>query len=325
MRVDTARRIPPFTVLGEGLNLSGQIFHERLGIIIAMKTVGSVLDGQVVAQRVLANCADRVQMIIDDVGVVPCLATVLVGEDPASVAYVQMKQRRCESIGMKSRKVALAESITTDALVKVINKLGADQTVHGILLQHPVPPHIDERAGFEAIPTAKDVDGVTFHSFASTALGPAANRGYGSCTPAGIMRLLQEYDVSIEGKHAVVVGRSPILGKPMAMMLLAANATVTICHSKTVNLPRLVREGDIVVAAVGRPQFVQGDWIKPGAVVIDAGYNPGNIGDVDYDGAAGQAAMITPVPGGVGPMTIATLLENTTVATVRQTGATING
>ena len=289
-----------------------------------MKTMGSVLDGQVVAQRMLANCADRVQMIIDDVGVVPCLATVLVGEDPASVTYVQMKQRRCESIGMKSRKVELAESITTDELVKVINKLGADQTAHGILLQHPVPPHIDERAGCEMIPPAKDVDGVTFHSFASIALGPV-NRGYGSCTPAGIMRLLQEYDVSIEGKHAVVVGRSPILGKPMAMMLLASNATVTICHSKTVDLPRLVREGDIVVAAVGRPQFVQGDWIKPGAVVIDAGYNPGNVGDVDYDSAAERASMITPVPGGVGPMTIATLLEHTTVAAARQTGAAIHG
>lgn len=289
-----------------------------------MKTMGSVLDGQVVAQRMLANCADRVQMIIDDVGMVPCLATVLVGEDPASVTYVQMKQRRCESIGMKSRKVELAESITTDELVKVINKLGADQTAHGILLQHPVPPHIDERAGCEMIPPAKDVDGVTFHSFASIALGPV-NRGYGSCTPAGIMRLLQEYDVSIEGKHAVVVGRSPILGKPMAMMLLASNATVTICHSKTVDLPRLVREGDIVVAAVGRPQFVQGDWIKPGAVVIDAGYNPGNVGDVDYDSAAERASMITPVPGGVGPMTIATLLEHTTVAAARQTGAAIHG
>ena len=202
--------------------------------------------------------------------------------------------------------------------MSMISAQSADPEVHGILLQHPVPPQIDERAAFEAIAPGKDVDGVTMHSFAAMAFGYP---GFASCTPAGIMRLLDAYGVDPVGKHAVVVGRSPILGKPVGMLLLGRNATVTYCHSRTRDLPRIVRAADIVVAAVGRPEFVQGEWIKPGAVVVDAGYNPGNVGDVAFAEAVDRASLLTPVPGGVGPMTIAMLLEQTVDAAFEQVKA----
>ncbi len=284
-----------------------------------MNTTATLMDGKAVAQRVLDTCAQRVQHIKQQTGVKPCLATVLVGDDPASVTYTRMKRKRCEAVGMQSRKVELPTETTTEQLVAAISELGNDASVHGVLLQHPSPPHVDERAAFEAIPAIKDVDGVTIHSFGAIALGVKGS-GYDCCTPGGIMRLLKAYEVDPTGMHAVVVGRSPILGKPMAMMLLAANATVTICHSKTKELPTLVEQGDIVVAAVGRPEFVKGDWIKPGAIVIDAGYNEGNVGDVEFDAAAEKASMITPVPGGVGPMTIATLIDQTSIGAARQLG-----
>jgi len=280
-----------------------------------MQTTTTLLDGKAVAQQVLDRCAQRVKQIVEQTGVTPCLATVLVGEDPASVTYVRMKQRRCEAVGMKSIKIVLPDTTTTQQLVAKINELSTDPAVNGILLQHPVPQHIDERAAFEAIAPSKDVDGVTIHSFGTTAFGLP---GFGSCTPAGIMRLLEAYDVPIAGQHAVVIGRSPILGKPMAMMLLAADATVTVCHSKTKMLDNIVSQADIVVAAVGRAGFVKGDWIKAGATVIDAGYNEGNVGDVDFETASLRAAMITPVPGGVGPMTIATLIDQTALAAAGQ-------
>lgn len=200
----------------------------------------------------------------------------------------------------------------------MISAQSADPEVHGILLQHPVPPQIDERAAFEAIAPGKDVDGVTMHSFAAMAFGYP---GFASCTPAGIMRLLNAYGVDPAGKHAVVVGRSPILGKPVGMLLLGRNATVTYCHSRTRDLPRIVRAADIVVAAVGRPEFIQGEWIKPGAVVVDAGYNPGNVGDVTFAEGVDRASLLTPVPGGVGPMTIAMLLEQTVDAAFEQVNA----
>lgn len=275
------------------------------------------LDGKLVAQRVLDRCAARVQRITQRTGIVPCLATVLVGQDPASVTYVRMKGKRCQDVGMHSHKVELPQSTSTESLIAAVTALSRDPAIHGILLQHPVPRHIDERAAFEAIDPAKDVDGVTIYSFGATAFGLP---GFGSCTPAGIMQLLGEYQLPIAGKEAVVIGRSPILGKPMAMMLLAADATVTICHSKTANLPEVVRRADIVVAAVGRPTFIKGDWIKPGAVVVDAGYNPGNVGDVDLEAAQHLASWITPVPGGVGPMTIAMLIDQTSIAAARQLG-----
>ncbi len=302
----------------------GDVDRAGLGagsIIAGMSDSPIILDGKSVSQQILDRCGERVRKIHRHTGVTPCLATVLVGDDPASATYVKMKGRRCESVGMTSMKVEMPASTTTAELVEKINHLSHDAAVHGILLQHPVPSQIDERAAFEAIAPIKDVDGVTIHSFGCISFG--LNEGYGSCTPAGIMRLLEHYEVPLEGKHAVVIGRSPILGKPMAMMLLAANATVTICHSRTADLAGLVSQADVVVAAVGKPEFVQGEWIKEGAVVVDAGYNEGNVGDVAYDAAAARASMITPVPGGVGPMTIATLIDQTADGAARQLGVDV--
>ncbi|WP_307795464.1 bifunctional 5,10-methylenetetrahydrofolate dehydrogenase/5,10-methenyltetrahydrofolate cyclohydrolase [Actinacidiphila acididurans] len=276
-----------------------------------------LMDGAGLARRVVEETATRAAELTRSTGVTPCLATVLVGEDPASVTYVRMKQARSAKAGILSRHVGLPATTTTAELVETITALSNDPTVHGILLQHPVGPHIDERAAFEAIAPGKDVDGVTMHSFAAMSFGLP---GFVSCTPGGIMRLLEEYDVELAGKHAVVVGRSAILGKPAGMLLLAKDATVTYCHSRTANLSALVKEADIVVAAVGRPRLIRGEDIKPGAVVIDAGYNPGNVGDVDFDTARTRAGLITPVPGGVGPMTIAVLLAQTVEAAARQLG-----
>lgn len=284
-----------------------------------MANTPTILDGKAVSERLFAECTERVAAIKSRTGATPGLATVLVGDDPASATYVRMKGKRCEAVGMRSLRVEMPAATTTEQLVARIHELASDKTINGILLQHPVPKHIDERAAFEAIPAHKDVDGVTIASFGAISFG-LRHAGYGSCTPAGIMRLLAAYNVPITGKHAVVIGRSAILGKPMAMMLLAADATVTICHSRTVDLPSVVRQGDIVVAAVGKPRFVKGEWIKQGAIVVDAGYNPGNVGDVDYTAAAERASMITPVPGGVGPMTIATLIAHTVASAELELG-----
>jgi methylenetetrahydrofolate dehydrogenase (NADP+)/methenyltetrahydrofolate cyclohydrolase len=275
----------------------------------------SLMSGTELSKAIVVNAAERAAEFTRRTGVQPCLATVLVGDDPASATYVRMKQNRSRKAGIASRHVELPASTTTDELVRTIRELSDDPSVHGILLQHPVPDQIDERAAFEAIAPDKDVDGVTMHSFAAMSFG---EQGFQSCTPGGIMRLLDHYGVDPSGKHAVVIGRSPILGKPVAMLLLARNATVTICHSRTRDLPEIVRGADIVVAAVGRPEFVKGDWIKPGAVVVDAGYNEGNVGDVAFDEAARHAGLITPVPGGVGPMTISVLLEQTIDGAERQ-------
>ncbi|GAA2477084.1 MULTISPECIES: bifunctional 5,10-methylenetetrahydrofolate dehydrogenase/5,10-methenyltetrahydrofolate cyclohydrolase [Actinomycetes] len=274
-------------------------------------TQARLMDGTALARRIVEDTARRAAELTARTGVVPCLATVLVGEDPASVTYVRMKQNRCRKAGITSRHVALPASTSTAELVGTLRELSADPTVHGILLQHPVGDHVDERAAFEAIAPEKDVDGVTFASFATMSFGLP---GFVSCTPGGILRLLDEYGVELAGKRAVVVGRSAILGKPVGMLLLARDATVTYCHSRTRDLSAAVREADIVVAAVGRPRLLRGQDIKPGAVVIDAGYNAGNVGDVDFDSAVERASLITPVPGGVGPMTIATLLEQTVTA-----------
>ncbi len=271
--------------------------------------------GTDLAAEMVTNAAARAEKLRESTGVQPCLATVLVGDDPASATYVRMKQNRSRKAGIGSRSVVLPAETTTDELVAELTKLSEDPEVHGILLQHPVPGHIDERAAFEAIAPGEDVDGVTMHAFAAMAFGEP---GFRSCTPGGILRLLEAYDVPIAGAHAVVIGRSPILGKPAGMLLLASDATVTYTHSRTVGLPEIVRTADIVVAAVGKANFVRGDWLKPGAVVIDAGYNEGNVGDVHYEGASEVARLITPVPGGVGPMTIALLLEQTVDAAEAQ-------
>lgn len=275
------------------------------------------MDGTAVAAALLEETTARAGEFLDRHGRKPALATVLVGDDPASRTYVKMKANRCAKAGIESVRNELPADTSTAQLVSHIEALSADPAIDGILLQHPVPAQIDERAAFEAIAADKDVDGVTMHSFGTMAF---AEPGFDSCTPGGIMRLLDAYDVALSGKEAVVIGRSPILGRPVGMLLLARDATVTYCHSKTRDLADAVRRADVVVAAVGRPNFVQGDWIKPGAVVIDAGYNPGNIGDVDFEPAAARAALITPVPGGVGPMTIGVLLAQTVDAAYRRAG-----
>lgn len=273
--------------------------------------------GTDLAAAMVAKAAERASALQEQYGVQPCLATVLVGDDPASATYVRMKQNRSKKAGIGSRSVVMPAETTTDELVAEIRKLSEDPEVHGILLQHPVPAQIDERAAFEAIDPAKDVDGVTMRSFAAMAFG---DPGFRSATPGGIMRLLAAYEVPLEGAHAVVIGRSPILGKPAGMLLLASNATVTYAHSRTRDLPELVRTADVVIAAVGKANFVRGDWLKLGAVVVDAGYNEGNVGDVHFEEAAQVARLITPVPGGVGPMTIALLLEQTVDAAEAQLG-----
>ena len=276
--------------------------------------MGNILDGKKVSKETEEILKIRVDKIKARKGTVPTLATILVGDDPASATYVKMKGNACERVGMNSLKIELPSSTSTEELLKEINKLNNDPEVSGILLQHPVPSQINERACFDAIKAEKDVDGVTCLGFGNMSMG---ERAYGSCTPQGIMRLLDHYKVDIEGKHAVVIGRSPILGKPMAMMLLNKNATVTICHSKTQNLDSIVNQADLVVGAVGIPKFIKSDWIKDKAVVIDAGYHPEQCGDIDLDGIIHRCEAYTPVPGGVGPMTINTLILQTVEACER--------
>jgi len=212
---------------------------------------------------------------------------------------------------MESIAVEMPEQTTTEQLLEKIAELNSTPNCHGILLQHPVPAQIDERACFDAIALGKDVDGVTCLGFGRMAMNEPA---YGSATPQGIMRILEGYNIEMSGKHAVVVGRSPILGKPMSLMLLNANATVTICHSKTQNLPELIKQADILVGAVGRPEFIKAEWIKDGAVVVDAGYHPGGVGDIELAPLVDRVAAYTPVPGGVGPMTINTLILQSVAA-----------
>jgi len=274
-----------------------------------------VLDGKALATQVEQQLAKRVQVIKQQtLGISPILATILVGDDPASATYVKMKGNACRRVGMESIQVLMDSDISTHQLVTEINELNDNQDVHGILLQHPVPEQINERECFDSISLQKDVDGVTSLGFGRMAMQEFA---YGSATPAGIMSILKAYDIDISGKHAVVVGRSAILGKPMAMMLLNENATVTICHSRTRNLPDYIRQADIIVGAVGKPELIKGDWIKDGAVVIDAGYHPGGIGDIELDTIKDRCYAYTPVPGGVGPMTIATLITQTVAAAER--------
>lgn len=267
-----------------------------------------VLDGKALAQKTEAELSKRVSALQEKTGRTPILATILVGGDPASATYVKMKGNACTRIGMESLKVELPDSTSTEELLDKIQELNANQDVHGILLQHPVPSQIDERQCFDAIDLSKDVDGVTCLGFGRMAMGEEA---YGCATPKGIMRLLEGYNIPLAGKHAVVVGRSPILGKPMAAMLLNENATVTICHSRTIDLPKFIAQADIVVGAVGKPEFIRAEWIKDGAVIVDAGYHPGGVGDIELLPLYERCKAVTPVPGGVGPMTINTLIYQT--------------
>jgi methylenetetrahydrofolate dehydrogenase (NADP+)/methenyltetrahydrofolate cyclohydrolase len=273
---------------------------------------GIVLDGKAYAKELEVELASRVKKVIEKTGgEPPILATILVGADPASATYVRMKGNACRRVGMESLSIALPEETTTAQLLAAIDDLNTNPRVRGILLQHPVPKQIEERECFDRIAIEKDVDGVTSHGFGRMAMGEVA---YGSATPAGIMRLIKRYEIALAGKEAVVVGRSPILGKPMAMMLLGANATVTICHSRTKDLAEVVRRAEIVVGAVGKPEFIKADWIRDGAVVVDAGYHPGGVGDIELSPVIERCAAYTPVPGGVGPMTIATLIAQTVEA-----------
>ena len=266
-----------------------------------------ILDGKKLASDSEKEILESVS-VLKEKGIIPTLATILVGDDPASETYVRMKQETCKRVGMESLAINLPKETSTEELLLKIDELNNDKNIHGILLQHPVPNQINERECFERISIEKDVDGVTCLGFGRMSMGLSA---YGSCTPAGIMRILEFYDVNISGMNAVVVGRSPILGKPMAMMLLNKNATVTICHSRTKELEDHVRNADLVVGAVGVPKLIKKEWLKKGAVVIDAGYHPEKCGDIDLDGIEEIASSYTPVPGGVGPMTINTLILNT--------------
>ncbi|KXP10768.1 bifunctional 5,10-methylenetetrahydrofolate dehydrogenase/5,10-methenyltetrahydrofolate cyclohydrolase [Tsukamurella pseudospumae] len=262
--------------------------------------VTTILSGSDPARRMNAATAARAARLT----VVPTLATVLVGDDPGSAKYVEMKRRRCAQFGLGSKHVHLPAETSTSALLTVLAGLAEDPDVHGILLQHPLPPQIDERAAFDAIPLAKDVDGTSSAAFAAAALGRPGHR---SCTPAGIVALLDHHGVELAGADAVIVGRSAILGKPLAAMLTERDATVTVCHSRTRDLGAHTGRADVVVAAAGRPGLITAEMIRPGAVVVDAGFTPG---DVAPD-AVGVAGVLTPVPGGVGPMTISMLLAHT--------------
>ena len=267
-----------------------------------------ILDGKEVAQASTENLLARVKKL-NGFGRAPKLVAVLVGDDPASSTYVNMKERACHSLGIETEIKRLSKDTSTAELIQIIKDLNHDEKVDGILLQHPVPNQIDEISCFNAIDIKKDVDGVTTQGFGNMSMGLDA---FGSCTPQGIMRILDHYKINLEGINALVIGRSQILGKPMAAMLLNANATVTIAHSKTRNLMDNLKNYDLVVVAVGLPKFVSADDLKQGSILIDAGYHPTEkCGDVDMTNISNIVSAYTPVPGGVGPMTINTLMMNT--------------
>ena len=275
-----------------------------------------ILDGKNLSKITEESIKERVKNLSGN-NIKPTLATILVGDDPASETYVKMKRNTCARVGMESIAIELPDTTTTEELLNKIESLNNDKNVHGILLQHPVPSQIDERKCFDAISIEKDVDGVTCLGFGNMSMGIDA---YGSCTPAGIIRLIEHYDLQIQGLNAVVVGRSPILGKPMAMMLLNLNATVTICHSRTKNIEDIISNADLIVGAVGIPKFIKSQWLKKGSIVIDAGYHPEQCGDIDLDGIEKIASAYTPVPGGVGPMTINTLILQTLISAEKTVG-----
>lgn len=279
-----------------------------------------IIDGKALAAAVKQEAAQQVEELKAR-GITPCLAVVLVGEDPASQVYVRGKINDCAQCGIESRSVRLPETATQAELLAQVKLLAEDPAVHGILVQLPLPAQIDEKTVIDAIPLEKDVDGFSPVNVGRMQIGEPC---YLPCTPAGCIRMIESTGIEISGKNAVVIGRSNIVGKPAAMLLLGKNATVTICHSKTRNLEEICASADILVAAVGRAGFVTGDMVKPGAVVIDVGINRGADGklhgDVDFEAAAEKAAWITPVPGGVGPMTRAMLMLNTVEAARRAAG-----
>ncbi len=284
-----------------------------------------IIDGKQIADDMRAELAGQVAELKAG-GVTPGLTVVLVGEDPASQVYVRMKGKACEQLGMKSETIRMASDTTEAELLAVVERLNADEAVHGILVQLPLPDQIDERRVLHSLRPDKDVDG--FHPVNVGKVSIGDPTGFRPCTPYGVQQLLIRSGVEIAGAHAVIVGRSNIVGRPMASLLLhkgrGGNATVTVCHSRTRNLPEITRQADVLIAAIGSPELVKGSWVKPGAVVVDVGVNrvdaPGTekgyrlVGDVEYDAACQVASAITPVPGGVGPMTITMLLYNTVQA-----------
>lgn len=279
----------------------------------------TVINGKELAKKLRADIRERVNQFIEETKVVPHLVVILVGDNPASVSYVTGKQKACEETNMKSTLIKLPVETTEEELIKIINDLNADKSVHGILVQLPLPKHIDEQKIINTICVEKDVDGFSPINVGKMILNEEC---FLPCTPAGIIKMIKETGIEIEGKHAVVIGRSNIVGKPVSQLLLQENATVTICHSRTKDLKYHTLQADILVVAIGKPKFVTKDMIKPGAVVIDVGVNRVDnklCGDVDYEGALEVASYVTPVPGGVGPMTITMLMENTLEAAKRLT------
>jgi methylenetetrahydrofolate dehydrogenase (NADP+)/methenyltetrahydrofolate cyclohydrolase len=277
--------------------------------------LAQVLDGKLIGSRIRERLAQEVA-VLRQRGITPRLDVLVAQDDPASLTYVSMKHRWAEQIGITGKQWPVNAETTQEWLIAKIGELNEDPEVHGILLQHPLPKHLDETAALEALGPWKDVDGISPQSLGRLVTGA---KGFRCATPLGMMTLLDEYKIEAEGKRAVVIGRSVILGKPAALMLLERNATVTIAHSRTQGLEGLCRDADILVAAVGRAEMVKGSWLKPGAVVLDAGYNKvegrkGDVGDVEFASASEVASYITPVPGGVGPMTVTMLLSNVVAA-----------
>jgi methylenetetrahydrofolate dehydrogenase (NADP+)/methenyltetrahydrofolate cyclohydrolase len=284
-------------------------------------TTPILLDGTATAKTIRAEVGAAVKALTAATGIIPTLAAILAGDDPASQTYVAMKERACARAGIGSRTFPFSSTASQEEVAECLAMLNADPTVHGILVQHPLPKHMDEPAILSMMDPAKDVDGIAPISLGRLVAGLES---YHACTPAGMIELMKRYSLPMAGKHAVVVGRSVILGKPLALLLLAENATVTICHSQTPNLGEITRQADILCACVGKARMITRDMLKPGVVVLDAGYNRvpdknHDVGDVDFEGASEVASAITPVPGGVGPMTIAMLMKNTLRAA--QTGA----
>lgn len=270
-----------------------------------------ILDGAALSKTIRADLTRRVEQLVQR-GIVPKLVVLVAEHDPASLAYVRMKSKWAREIGILTDRRPVRETTTTSELVELVHELCEDSSVHGVLVQHPLPKHVDEGLVLRALAPGKDVDGITPGSLGLLASGMP---GFRAATPLGIMRLLASNGIEVSGLRAVVVGRSVILGKPAALLLLEANATVTIAHSRTRDLPALVGEADLVLAALGKPEFIQGAWLKEGCIVVDAGYNrptgaSRDVGDCDFDSCSRVASWITPVPGGVGPMTVASLLSN---------------
>ncbi|MEZ5162841.1 MAG: bifunctional 5,10-methylenetetrahydrofolate dehydrogenase/5,10-methenyltetrahydrofolate cyclohydrolase [Fimbriimonadaceae bacterium] len=274
-----------------------------------------ILDGKLSSRELRESLKPRCAALREQ-GVIPRIEAIVAAQDPASLAYVNMKQKQAGWVGIESGAFMVTGDVSQSEVMDKVAQYNADSKVHGVLIQHPLPSHIDEDAVLESLGAAKDVDGITSASLGRLTAGLP---GFRCATPLGIIKLIERYKLDLTGKNAIVIGRSNILGKPMALMLLEKNATVTIAHSRTQNLADLCRNADVLVAAVGRPEMVRGDWIKPGAIVIDAGYNKvegrsHDVGDCHFDECAAKASHITPVPGGVGPMTVASLLANTVEA-----------